>query len=268
MISAPLAPAVGARILASASDRVSALLVQLGQVGLLTVDCFLAAIRRPFELRLIVDQFDAVGYKSLAVVMLTAIFSGMVLALQMGHFLAKFGAKIYVSRIMGLSLLRELGPVLTALMLGARVGAGITAELGTMKVTDQIEAMRALGTDPVKKLVVPRVLATTLMTPILAMLADGVGLFGGYLVSVAQLGVSGHYFYTSLMRNVVTGDLTSGLGKSIFFGYLIGIISCHKGLTASGGADGVGRATTTAVVAASIGVLVSDFFLTKFFLLL
>ncbi len=267
-ISAAPIPSSPSRILAPALDWVSSLFVQLGQLGLLTADCLRAALRRPLELRLIVDQFDAVGYKSLAVVMLTAIFSGMVLALQMGHFLAKFGAKIYVSRVMGLSLLRELGPVLTALMLGARVGAGITAELGTMKVTDQIEAMRALGTDPVKKLVVPRVLATTLMTPVLAMLADAVGLFGGYVISVAQLGVTGHYFYSSLMHNVVTGDLTSGLGKSIFFGYLIGIISCHKGLTASGGADGVGRATTAAVVAASIGVLVSDFFLTKFFLLL
>lgn len=267
-IQAGTEPAAPPRILASASKWMGAVLIQLGQIGVLTADCARAAIRRPFEVRLIIDQFDAVGYKSLSVVSLTAIFSGMVLALQMGHFLAKFGAKIYVSRIMGLSLLRELGPVLTALMLGARVGAGITAELGTMKVTDQIDAMRALGTDPVKKLVVPRVLATTIMSPILAMLADAVGLFGGYVIAVSQLGVTGHYFYSSLMHNVVTGDLTSGLGKALFFGYLIGIISCHKGLTASGGADGVGRATTTAVVAASIGVLVSDFFLTKFFLLL
>jgi phospholipid/cholesterol/gamma-HCH transport system permease protein len=239
---------------------------QLGQIGILTRDFLRALTRRPFELRLLIDQLDAVGFKSLTVVNLTAIFSGMVLALQMGQFLAKFGAKIYVSRIMGISLVRELGPVLTALMLGARVGAGITAELGTMKVTDQIEAMRALGTNPVKKLVVPRVLATTLMMPVLTMVADVVGLLGGWFISVTQLGVSGHYFYTSLMRNLVVGDVTSGLGKSIFFGFLVGIVACHKGLTASGGADGVGRATTSAVVAASISILISDFFLTKLFL--
>ncbi len=136
------------------------------------------------------DQLDAVGVKSVNVVNLTAIFSGMVLALQMGQFLAKFGAKIYVSRIMGLSLLREMGPVLSALMVAARVGAGITAELGTMKVTEQIDAMRSLATSPVKKLVVPRVLATVIMLPILTVLADAVGLFGGLVIAVTQLGVS------------------------------------------------------------------------------
>jgi phospholipid/cholesterol/gamma-HCH transport system permease protein len=159
-----------------------------------------------------------------------------------------------------------MGPVLAALMIAARVGAGFSAELGTMKVTEQIDAMRALGTSPIKKLVVPRVLATIVMMPILAALADAVGLFGGWLISVTQLGVGGSYFYTSLIHHVELGDFISGLGKSVFFGYLIGIISCFKGLTARGGADGVGRATTSAVVAASISVLISDFFLTKLFL--
>jgi phospholipid/cholesterol/gamma-HCH transport system permease protein len=250
----------------AATSQVSAFFDQLGQIGFLTRDFFRSLFRPPFEWRLLIEQLDSVGYKSLTVVYLTAIFSGMVLALQMGKFLAKFGAKIYVSRIMGLSLLRELGPVLTALMLGARVGAGITAELGTMKVTDQIDAMRALGTNPVKKLVVPRVLATIVMTPTLAMLADVIGLIGGWFTSVTQLGVDGHYFYTSLIRNVAIGDLASGIGKSVFFGYLVGIIACHRGLNARGGADGVGRATTSAVVTASICILVSDFFLTKLFL--
>jgi phospholipid/cholesterol/gamma-HCH transport system permease protein len=246
--------------------RVYLFLDQLGQIGILTRDFLRYLLRRPFESRLLVDQLDSVGYASLNVVNLTAIFSGMVLALQMGQFLEKFGAKIYVSRIMGLSLLREMGPVLAALMIAARVGAGFTAELGTMKVTEQIDAMRALGTSPIKKLVVPRVLATIVMMPLLAVLADAVGLFGGWVISVTQLGVSGNYFYTSLMQNVALGDFMSGLGKSVFFGYLIGIIACFKGLSAAGGADGVGRATTSAVVAASISVLISDFFLTKLFL--
>src|SRR5208283_3020657 len=151
--------------------RLYPFLDELGQIGILTRDFFRCLVRRPFEMRPLVDQLDSVGYRSLNVVNLTAIFSGMVLALQMGQFLAKFGAKIYVSRIMGLSLLRELGPVLASLMIAARVGAGFTAELGTMKVTEQIDAMRALGASPVKKLVVPRVLATIIMMPILAALA-------------------------------------------------------------------------------------------------
>lgn len=250
----------------SVSDRLKSTFEQFGQIGYLTLDFVRSLFRRPFEFRVLVEQLDSIGFKSLNVVILTAIFAGMVLALQMGQFLARFGAKIYVSRIMGISLLRELGPVLTALMIGARVGAGISAELGTMKVTDQIDAMRALGASPVKELVTPRVLAITLILPVLTVLADAVGLIGGWFISVTQLGVGSTYFYNSLMRNLVLGDLTSGLGKSVVFGFLIGIVACHRGLTATGGADGVGRATTSAVVVASISILISDFFLTKLFL--
>jgi len=248
------------------SDTLNRFFNQLGEVGLLTRDFVRYLFRRPFETRLFIEQLDSVGWRSLNVVNLTAIFTGMVLALQMGGFLSRFGAKIYVSRIMGISLLREMGPVLTALMLGARVGAGITAELGSMTVTEQVEGMRALATSPVKKLVVPRVLATIVMLPVLTMLSDAVGLCGGLLIAVTQLGVGADYFYSSLIQNVAVSDLMSGLGKALFFGYLIGIIACSKGLNATGGADGVGRATTSAVVAASISVLVSDFFLTKLFM--
>jgi phospholipid/cholesterol/gamma-HCH transport system permease protein len=239
---------------------------EVGEVAFLARDVSRNLVRRPFEARLLVEQLDSIGVRSLNVVNLTAVFSGMVLALQMGQFLGKFGAKIYVSRIMGLSLLREMGPVLTALMIGARVGAGITAELGSMTVTEQIDAMRALASNPIKKLVVPRVLACTLMMPVLTVIADAVGLFGGLIIAVAELGLTARYFYTSLLQNMVLSDLLSGLGKAVFFGYVISIIACHKGLTATGGADGVGRATTSAVVAAAISVLVSDFFLTKLFL--
>jgi len=239
---------------------------QLGELGLLTWDVVRYLFRRPFETSLFIEQLDNIGWRSLNVVNLTAIFTGMVLALQMGGFLSRFGAKIYVSRIMGISLLREMGPVLTALMIGARVGAGIAAELGSMTVTEQVDAMRALASNPVKKLVVPRVLATIVILPVLTMIADAVGLFGGLLIAVTQLGVSAEFFYTSLIRNVGLSDLLSGLGKAFFFGYLISIIACHKGLGTRGGADGVGRATTSAVVAASISILVADFFLTKLFL--
>src|ERR1700689_851341 len=193
-------------------ERIYRFLDGLGEGGVLTGEFFRYLVRRPFEWRLLLDQLDAVGVKSLNVVNLTAIFSGMVLALQMGQFLEKFGAKIYVSRIMGLSLLREMGPVLAALMIAARVGAGFSAELGTMKVTEQIDAMRALGTSPVKKLVVPRVLATIIMMPMLAVLADAIGLVGGWVISITQLGVSGDYFYKSMVQHVALGDFTSGLG--------------------------------------------------------
>ena len=167
---------------------------------------------------------------------------------------------------MGISLLREMGPVLTALMIGAHVGAGIAAELGSMTVTEQVDAMRALASSPVKKLVVPRVLATIVILPVLTIIADAVGLLGGLLISVTQLEVSANFFYMSLIHNVHLSDLLSGLGKSLFFGYLIAIIACEQGLGARGGADGVGRATTSAVVVASISILVADFFLTKLFL--
>jgi phospholipid/cholesterol/gamma-HCH transport system permease protein len=247
-------------------DSLHRLFEQLGELGLLTRDFVHYLFRRPFEARLLIEQLDSIGWRSLNVVNLTAVFTGMVLALQMGGFLSRFGAKIYVSRIMGISLLREMGPVLTALMIGARVGAGIAAELGSMTVTEQVDAMRALASSPVKKLVVPRVLATIVILPVLTMIADAVGLFGGWLISVTQLGVSAEFFYTSLIHNVSVGDLVSGLAKALFFGYLIAIIACEKGLAARGGADGVGRATTSAVVAASISILVADFFLTKLFL--
>jgi len=148
------------------------LLYQVGSIGSLTLECIRDVFRRPFEFRLLMEQLDDIGWGSLNVINLTAIFSGMVLALQMGEFLGRFGAKIYVSRIMGISMLREMGPVLTALMIGARVGAGITAEIGTMAVTEQIDALRALAVSPIKRLVVPRLIATIVMLPMLTIVAD------------------------------------------------------------------------------------------------
>jgi phospholipid/cholesterol/gamma-HCH transport system permease protein len=254
------------RLLAHMLDSLRRFFEQLGELGLLSRDFVRYLFRRPFETNLLIEQLDSIGWRSLNVVNLTAIFTGMVLALQMGGFLSRFGAKIYVSRIMGISLLREMGPVLTALMIGARVGAGIAAELGSMTVTEQVDAMRALASSPVKKLVVPRVLATIVILPVLTMIADAVGLLGGLLIAVTQLGVNAEYYYMSLIHTVSVGDLASGLGKSFFFAYLIAIIACGKGLGTGGGADGVGRAATSAVVAASISILVADFFLTKLFL--
>jgi phospholipid/cholesterol/gamma-HCH transport system permease protein len=237
-----------------------------GEIAELTAAAFRQAPRTRRDLTLVVEQLDQVGVRSLSIVNLTALFMGMVLALQLGNFLAKFGAQIFVSRVVGVSLLRELAPVLTALMVGGRVGAGITAELGAMSVTEQIDAIRSLGADPVRKLVVPRVIALLIMLPLLTAIADAVGLAGGCLIAVTELGSTVEFYRTTLVQALAFSDFFSGLGKAVFFAYFIGIIACHNGMRVRGGADGVGKATTATVVAASVAVLVADFLLSKIFL--
>ncbi len=239
----------------------------VGGMAFLSGNALRTAIRRPPEWRLISEQLEQVGWRSLSIVNLTAVFTGMVLSLQLGSYLARFGAKMFVSRIVGVSLVREMGPVLTALMIGGRVGAGITAELGSMTVTDQVDAIRALGASPVRNLVVPRLLAVLLMLPVLTIIGDLVGVLGGLLIGVTELNLGAAFYVNSLLQVLLLEDVFSGLGKSVFFAYFIGAIACYQGLTVTGGADGVGRATTRTVVAASITVLVSDFFLTKLFMI-
>ncbi len=251
---------------ATHSSTVAGFLVGAGEITDLSRAALKNGIRSRRDLGLLLEQLDQVGVRSLSIVNLTAVFMGMVLALQMGNFLAKFGAQIFVSRIVGVSLLRELSPVLTALMVGGRVGAGITAELGTMSVTEQIDAVRALGADPVRKLVVPRMIALMIMLPLLTVIADAVGIAGGCLISITELGLTMEFYTTTLLQALAFSDFFSGVGKAVFFAYFIGIIACHNGLTVRGGADGVGRATTATVVAASVAVLVADFFLSKLFL--
>jgi phospholipid/cholesterol/gamma-HCH transport system permease protein len=243
------------------------LLDALGGIAELTLDAVRTALRRPPEWRLVAEQLEQVGWRSLSIVGLTALFTGMVLGLQLGTYLERFGAKMFVSRIVGVSLIRELGPVLTALMFGGRVGAGITAELGTMAVTEQVDAMRALGASPVRNLVVPRLVAILVMLPTLTVIGNLIGVLGGLFIAVSELHVGADFYLNSLLQILLLNDVLSGIGKSFFFAYFIGIIACHSGLGVTGGADGVGRATTTTVVAASITVLISDFFLTKAFLL-
>jgi phospholipid/cholesterol/gamma-HCH transport system permease protein len=237
----------------------------LGGIGLLLYE-ILRCLRRRWEGRLILTQMEQVGVRSLSIVTLTAVFTGMVLALQMGNWLTRFGARPYGGRVLALSMLREMGPVLTALMVGGRVGAGITAELGSMKVTEQIDAMRSLGVNPIQKLVFPRVFALVVMLPLLTIVADCVGIFGGMFITVMEHGISGSFYLNSIIQFIRFQDVYSGLGKTFFFGFFIAVIACYNGLEASGGADGVGRATTQTVVMASITILISDFFLTKFFL--
>jgi phospholipid/cholesterol/gamma-HCH transport system permease protein len=222
----------------------------------------LGIFSRPFYFHDVIEQMEAVGVGSLTVVLLTGVFTGAVLALQSGLTLDQFGARPVVGRLVSASMVKELGPVLTALMLAGRVGSGIAAELGSMVVTEQINALRALGTDPIRKLVVPRVIAGVVMAPILTVISDFMGILGGGIIAVGQLQVESTVYWKSITDGLYTQDVTMGLLKPFFLGFVIVSVGCHVGLRTTGGTQGVGRATTNAVVAASVGVLAVDFFLT------
>ena len=217
----------------------------------------------PFYYRDIIEQLNIIGIGSLTVVILTGLFTGMVLALQSGMTLDLFGARSMVGRLVSASMVKELGPVLTALMVAGRVGSGIAAELGSMVVTDQIAALRALGTDPVRKLVLPRILAGVLMVPLLTCISVGVGLLGAWIITLTQLKVASGVYWNSVVGGLYIQDVWMGLIKPFFLGFAIVTIGCHVGLRTSGGTQGVGRATTNAVVASSVAVLVMNFLVTK-----
>lgn len=244
------------------------LLRYLGGLSDLTVQTGFQTFRRPLEMRSLMVQFDQIGVRSMSIVVVTAVFIGMVLALQTAYALQDFGGKLFIGKVVSLSLVRELAPVLMALMVGGRVGAGMTAEIGTMKVTEQIDALRAFATNPVRKLVVPKVVATTLMLPLLTTIACAVGILGGMIIAVVTLNLSANFYFRSVITTLTFSDMASGIGKTFFFGAVIALIACYNGLETDGGADGVGRATTSTVVTASISILIMDFFLTKLFLLL
>jgi len=249
-------------------DRALALTETVGDFAMLSFETGRALFRRRFPWHTALVEFEALAVRSAPLVIVTAGFTGMVLALQTAFSLTRFGAKPYVGSIVGLAIARELGPVLAALMMGARAGAGIASELGSMKVTEQVDAIRAMGADPVQKLVVPRVLATTLGLPLLTIFAITVGIGGGMLVADAQYGIASSFYLQTVTSVVRVSDLVSGVAKTVVFGWGIGMVACAVGLGTRGGTVGVGRATTRAVVIASIFVLVADFFLTKLLLLL
>ena len=224
-----------------------------------------AAFTKPFYFRETVEQLYQVGYRSLSIVTLTGIFTGMVMAFQTGMEMSRFGAKAYIGSVVSVSLIRELGPVLTALVVAGRVGAGITAEIGSMRVTDQIDAMRAMATDPYKKLVVTRILSLLIMLPVLVAVADVVGLLGGMLIATTNLNVSYELYKSTVISSLLLQDIVSGMVKPIIFAFLIGSIGCYLGMNTSGGTKGVGSATTMSVVISSIFIFVLDFVLTKIF---
>src|SRR5262245_11506577 len=221
------------------------------------------ALSRPFYFHDVVEQFEQIGIGSLTVVVLTGFFTGAVLALQTGITLDQFGARPFVGRLVSASMVKELGPVLTGLMLAGRIGSGIAAELGSMVVTDQINALRTLGPAPLRKLVVPRVLAGFFMTPVLTVIANTVGIIGGWLIAVSQLQVAGSVYWTSVLDGLYIEDVYMGLIKPFCLGFVIVTIGCYVGLRTTGGTQGVGRATTQAVVAASVAVIVVDLLVTQ-----
>ena len=253
-----------------------AFLVDWVKAGLLEVQEFVrmvsqtsrALFTKPYYFRDIVEQFDRIGVGSMTVVLLTGMFTGMVLALQSGLTLDQFGARSMVGRLVSASMVKELGPVLTALMVAGRVGSGIAAELGSMMVTDQIAALRALGTDPIRKLVLPRVLAGLIMVPFLTCISVAVGLLGAWLITITQLKVASSVYWNSVVMGLYIQDVWMGIIKPFFLGFVIVTIGCHVGLRTRGGTQGVGRSTTNAVVAGSVAVLVVNFLVTKLLIVL
>jgi phospholipid/cholesterol/gamma-HCH transport system permease protein len=221
-------------------------------------------VRPPYDVRELLRQMVRVGVDSIPVVFLTTLFTGMVMALQTYNGFARFHAENFVGSVVALSLTRELAPVLTALMVTGRVGSAMAAELGTMRVTEQIDALTSLGTEPVQYLMVPRVLASIAMLPMLVIMGDVVGIYGGYAVAVQLMGANPvAYLDNSFQFLHVKDDVVSGVIKAAVFGLIFSLIACVKGFYTSGGAEGVGRSTTRAVVSGSLSVLVTDFFLTK-----
>ncbi len=235
----------------------------LGRMLLLFSETLRQIFLPPFETRSTLFQMLDIGVRSLPVVLVTAIFTGMVFALQTYTGFKRFGAESVVASVVALSMTRELGPVLTGLIVSGRAGAAIAAELGTMSVTEQIDALETLATDPVKYLVVPRFLSGVVMLPAVTVVADIVGIIGGYIVTVGLFSTSSVVYWRRTWDYLVAGDIFSGLVKACFFGAAITLISCYKGFYTRGGAEGVGKATTGAVVLSSMTILISDYFLSS-----
>jgi phospholipid/cholesterol/gamma-HCH transport system permease protein len=235
---------------------------QAGGMTLLLLDTLRWALRPPFRWRLLLRQMETVGVDSLFVVGLTALFTGMVLALQTYYAFRLFSAENLVGATVALSMTRELGPVITALMVTGRSGSAMAAEIGTMRVSEQIDALSTMAVSPIQFLVVPRVIAGTIMVPLLTILSDVIGIAGGYLVGVRILGINPGLYVNTMWDMVEPGDVYNGLIKAAVFGFILTLVGCSKGLSTTGGAQGVGRSTTQAVVLASVLILMSDYLLT------
>lgn len=261
----------GGQVVRAASPSLSArwvdsVVVFFSHIGLLTrmgVGAIRGGFRRPFEWKAIVQQIEAVGVASLGIVFVSSLFIGMVMSVQFAFGLRKFGGMEYTPRVIALSFAREMAPTMTAVIVGGRIGAGMAAEMGSMAVTEQIDAVRALGADPLKKLVFPRLVASTFVLPLLGSIALVLGVGGAMLIAATQFGIPASFFFRSALGSVSMMDFLSGVIKTPVFGALIALIGCHLGMITRGGTAGVGASTTRAVVAISISIFIADFFLTK-----
>lgn len=236
-----------------------------GGLGILTGQVARETFSGKIYWRLVVEQVYQVGYRSAPLILITSGSIGMVMALQFGLGLEKFGGKLYVPKLVAATILREIGPMFTSLMLAARVGAGIASEIGSMVVTQQIDAIRALGTSPIKKIVIPRVLASLITLPVLVAFANIIGNLGGLIIGATELNLNPNFYYLKIMSTATLEDYLSGFGKTFFFALFISLPACYFGLNVKNGAKEVGIATTKAVVVASIMILIGDFFLSKIF---
>ncbi len=236
---------------------------EMGRLFLFMVDAVSGLVRPPIYWSLLGKQMMRIGYYSLPVVGLTAFFTGGALALQIYIGTARYGAEVYLPVVVLVGITRELGPVIAGLMVAGRVAAAIAAELGTMRVTEQIDALTTLATDPVKYLVVPRLAAAVLTMPILVAVADAIGIFGGYVVAIENLGFTGSIYLKHTMDALAFSDVSSGLIKAAVFGFIIALMGCYHGFNSRGGAQGVGTATTSAVVSSSILILAANYLLTE-----
>lgn len=245
--------------------KTMSMLYFLGGLTNLAVQNFYWMFLPPFKKERIFEQAKKTGYDSLAIVSLIALFIGMIMALQTAVLMQRLGSEMYIANIVALSLVRELGPVITSLVVAGRVGAAITAEIGSMQVTEQVDALETLATNPVKYLVVPRFLALSLMLPILTLYADLIGILGGYLLCVYKLGISSTLYIKLTTEALFYKDLFTGLTKTMFFGMIIALVSCYEGFNVQGGAEGVGKATRQAVVASFILIISADCFFTALF---
>jgi phospholipid/cholesterol/gamma-HCH transport system permease protein len=247
--------------------RVLASLRFAGGFGVLSGQIIKEMVRPPYYPRLILEQIYVIGIQSIFLVMVTALATGSVMALQFGYGLARFGGKLYVPKIVALTILREMGPVFTSLLVAGRIGSGIASEVASMKVTQQIDAIRALGTSPIKRIVIPRVVASMIAFPLLTLFADYIGLFGALLVCIKDLGINSEFFTAKVIETLRMYDFYTGMIKTVVFAFFISVTACWKGLNTEGGTRGVGATTTWVVVTSSIFIMISDYFLTKFFIL-
>ncbi len=243
--------------------RISSFIEHFGHASRMTIGAVAGMWKRPFEVEATMYQFEALGVRSLSIAAITSVFVGMVMAVQFAFGLQRFGGMEYTGRIVGISFTRELAPTLTAVIVGSRIAAGIAAEIGAMAVTEQVDAIRSLGADPLKKLVAPRLLACTFVMPLLCAFALVLGFSGAMLITSIEFNVPSQFFLKTALGTINFRDIYSGMYKTPFYGAIIAIVGCHFGLTTRGGTEGVGTSTTAAVVTTSIAVLVADFFLTK-----